>query len=472
MQYNIRNQRKIRNIKLSELADKIGVDLNRISKWERGFSVPRKSDFIRLAKVFKCDPDKLIKGQKEYNKTITPGEGYTTLVPQKGQCHVLERIKPIQPNKLKLMDLFCGSGGLSYGFEMSNYFQTTLGIDLLPDRINTFHSNHPHATAIVADITKFPISRFYDYTSKPDIIVGGPPCQGFSSIRPFRKLTELDNRNSLIETFILIVSEIRPKWVLFENVVGLLTHGNGQVFNSLLENLISLGYTTDWRILNTAYYGLPQNRERLIVIANIEGKSIKWPSPTHYTKYKSMAGKRPQVVIPIPLFDQGIKPAVSVMDAIHDLPELMAGEEKSQYALNTNLSEYVTKMRNGCTKLTLHRATHHSNKMIEIIKLSGSNIANLPEGTVASGFSSCYSRLERDKPSTTITVNFIHPSSNRCIHPEQNRALSLREGARLQGFPDNFKFVGTRSQVAKQIGNAVPPILGEVLANFLKDEMC
>jgi DNA (cytosine-5)-methyltransferase 1 len=105
--------------------------------------------------------------------------------------------------------------------------------------------------------------------------------------------------------------------------------------------------------------------------------------------------------------------------------------------------------------------------MIDIIRQSGSNRAALPTGLTSSGFSTCYSRLDPDRPSVTLTVNFVHPASNRCIHPTQHRALTPREGARLQGFEDNFRFHGTRTQIVKQIGNAVPPLLGQILANAI-----
>src|SRR5206468_2200293 len=124
-------------------------------------------------------------------------------------------------------------------------------------------------------------------------------------------------------------------------------------------------------------------------------------------------------------------------------------------------------MRSGSAALTLHDSTRHSDKMMEIIRHSGANIHALPAGLVSSGFSSCYSRLDAREPSTTITVNFVHPASNRCIHPTQDRALTPREGARLQSFPDRFQFEGTRSQVVKQIGNAVPPLLGRIIANAI-----
>lgn len=180
-----------------------------------------------------------------------------------------------------------------------------------------------------------------------------------------------------------------------------------------------------------------------------------------------MAGRFGQKCEPSPLFRDELKPANTVMDAIHDLPALASGESATHYHNEVQPTEYELRMRGASKVLTLHEATRHSPKMLEIIKHSGHNISSLPMGLVSSGFSSCYSRLEPDRPSVTLTVNFVHPASNKCIHPTQDRALTPREGARLQGFPDAFEFLGTRAQIVKQIGNAVPPLFGRIIGNSL-----
>ena len=161
-----------------------------------------------------------------------------------------------------------------------------------------------------------------------------------------------------------------------------------------------------------------------------------------------------------------LEPALTVKDAIGDLPRLESGEEAIHYEdPPTNL--YQAARRKELDELTLHNATQHTKKMLKIIKYSGPNIYSIPSHLITSGFSSCYSRLDADSPSVTITVNFVHPASNRCIHPYSNRALTPREGARLQSFDDDFIFRGNRSQIVKQIGNAVPPLLGKVIADHL-----
>ena len=181
-----------------------------------------------------------------------------------------------------------------------------------------------------------------------------------------------------------------------------------------------------------------------------------------------MAGKRHgQQSKDLPLFGKALPSALTVMDAIHDLPEVKTGGAATAYRDDVDPTAYEKRLRGKETVLTMHESTAHTPRMLEIIRKAGSNRAALPEGMTSSGFSTCYSRLEPDLPAVTVTVNFVHPSSNKCIHPYQDRALTPREGARLQGFEDGFRFKGTRSQVVKQIGNAVPPLLGQVLAEAI-----
>ena len=230
-----------------------------------------------------------------------------------------------------------------------------------------------------------------------------------------------------------------------------------------------MGYTISWSVLNAAHYGLPQRRERLIIVGNDDGKDFKFPKPTHYFNGRSMAKR--QIRGFSKLEKNSLKPATTVMDAIGDMPELKSGEVCSQYPENGKLTEYSKKMRGKQKHITLHQATMHSNKMLEIIKHAGPNINSIPKKLITSGFSTSYSRLEPNEPSVTITVNFCFPGSNKCIHPYQNRALTPREAARLQGFEDSYLFKGTRNQVVKQIGNAVPPILGNVIARSISKSM-
>lgn len=448
-----------------ELARETRVEATDLRKWERGLEMPPAAVLRRLAAALGCSTQALDRGQRRFMHEATPGEGYRTAQPDENGT--IPRETEPAANRLRVLDLFCGSGGFSYGFELTGQFAVTAGLDLLPDRAETFRTNHGTASIILDDIREVSMETLAKHALNPDVVIGGPPCQGFSSIRPFRTLTEGDRRNNLFEHFALAVAALRPRWFVLENVVGLLTHAGGRAFPDLLTSFKEAGYQTDHRVLNAAYYGLPQNRERLLVVGSREGRVFEWPQPTHMVNHRSMAGRRAPRVRLDPLFQQDVRPAVTLMEAIHDLPPVAAGEAANRYREDVEPTEYERAMREECGEPTLHEATAHSPRMLEIIRKAGTNRWALPEGMTTSGFSSSYSRLSPDEPSVTLTVNFVHPASNKCIHPHQDRALTPREGARLQGFPDRFRFCGSRTQIVKQIGNAVPPLLGNVMARSL-----
>lgn len=384
---------------------------------------------------------------------------------------------------LKVIDLFCGTGGFSKGLEDSGQFEVVFGIDLLPDAVQTFRLNHADALAVSADIRSFSAEdvggELGVARGSIDVIVGGPPCQGFSSIRPHRSGNHEDPRNFLFTEFAKYVEYFRPRAFILENVVGLATHRGGLTLEAIEETFARAGYSTDWRILNAAHYGIPQKRERLILLGAEQGASFGFPAPTHgggkgtsrtigVRDRKRMHGA-PQVS----LFDgskrrRDLLPVVTALDAIDDLPEIASGERAVEYDKDPR-TPYQAARRNGAKQLELHASTRHSDRMLEIIRHAGPNISSIPPHLISSGFSSCYSRLAVDEPSVTITVNFVHPASNRCIHPTLDRALTPREGARLQSFDDDFRFAGTRAQIVKQIGNAVPPLLGRALGSHLAE---
>lgn len=381
------------------------------------------------------------------------------------------------PKSTKIVDLFCGTGGFSRGFENATGgdYQVVLGVDIRRDSLSTFKANHGGAQALCQDI------RTVDWQStraqldiKPGelgVVIGGPPCQGFSSIRPHRSSNMDDPRNGLFVAFIDCVKEFRPRTFVMENVVGLATHNGGRDIDAIESAFGRIGYDCDWKILNAAHFGVPQRRERLIVLGTERRGSIRWPEPTNVSDHPTIGYRdRSRMLRPEcqGLFTNGhsLRPAVSVMDAIGDLPAVKPGAEATNYD-RPAANAYQRDRRKRCERLTWHDATAHREQMMEIIRHSGPNISCIPKHLVTSGFSSCYSRLAPDEPSVTITVNFVHPASNRCIHPTADRALTPREGARLQSFDDDFRFVGSRTQVVKQIGNAVPPLLGTVLANAI-----
>jgi DNA (cytosine-5)-methyltransferase 1 len=463
----VRELRVNARLKLSELAEMTGIPVEKLKRLERGLASIEPRTVSKLARALGASNASVERAHAKFVRTATPGEGYTTS--KRGNLDVTDpRKSPTdQDTRWRVLDIFCGAGGLSFGFEQAKEFVTVGGIDLLPDRIATFTTNHEYAVGVAGDIRTISPDTIRELFGKVDIIVGGPPCQGFSSIRPFRTLTESDRRNSLVEHYVLVLAELKPRWFVFENVVGLVSHEGGAKLQAILNAFSEMGYSVSWRIINAASFGVPQNRERIVIVGNSAGIDFVWPNPTHYVSYRSMAGKRVELVSPLPLESGLLKPAVTLIDAIGDLPAVDSGGEITKYSKQLKLTEYQRIIRAEALHLSWHRATKHSDKMMEIIKHAGSSIADLPPGMVTSGFSSCYSRLDANKPSNTITVNFVHPSSNRCIHPYQNRALTPREGARLQSFPDDYVFVGTTAQVVKQIGNAVPPMLGRVIAEAI-----
>ncbi|MDQ6660176.1 MAG: DNA cytosine methyltransferase, partial [Chloroflexota bacterium] len=187
---------------------------------------------------------------------------------------------------LKVADLFCGTGGFSYGFAQTGSFDIVLGIDMKPASIKTFAANHTHALALCEDIRSVRVRNVAERLGlnpgELDVIIAGPPCQGFSSIRPYRSINEDDRRNNLFEQLTVFVDFFRPRFVVFENVVGLLHHKKGSILGEIKEAFETLGYSVGMQVLNAVQFGVPQKRERVILLA-IQGKmQLHFPVPTHY----------------------------------------------------------------------------------------------------------------------------------------------------------------------------------------------
>jgi DNA (cytosine-5)-methyltransferase 1 len=457
---SIRSIRQQFGLGMIEFSDMLGISIDLLKKYERSLVLPDAKLIFDLETKFELQKQNLLSTHENLIDNKTIGEGYVTSIPQR-QIKI-ERKSQLQ-NTFPILDLFCGIGGFSHGFERTKSFEVVAGVDLLGDRINTFQNNHTHADTYCWDIYDLNPLNILKTSPKPKVIIGGPPCQGFSSIRPYRSFIANDRRNNLFEQYAYFVSVLKPEWFVLENVVGLLTHNKGETFKTLISTFEAIGYVVSFKVLNAASYGLPQSRERVIIVGNNKKIKFEFPNATHHYEYQSMVKKGSQTTQKNANKPE-IPPALTIMDAIHDLPEIPSGGKAFRYKQEITLTPFEQSMRGNCKELTLHEATLHSDRMLEIIRNSGDNISAVSE-LVRSGFSSSYSRLSPHKPATTLTVNFVHPSSNKCIHPYQDRALTPREGARLQSFRDDYKFFGTKTQIIKQIGNAVPPLLGTVIAN-------
>jgi DNA (cytosine-5)-methyltransferase 1 len=369
-----------------------------------------------------------------------------------------------------VIDLFCGTGGISYGFKMADSrFQIAAAVDIDLAATRTAKANHLDAAVLTTPLEKISSNALANEANltEIDIIVGGPPCQGFSSLRPSRGTTLDDPRNRLYREYQRIVRDLQPRIFILENVVGLVNASKGNLLGDLIKGFEKAGYRTDWRILNAAHYGVPQKRERffLIGVRNdvVPDSPITFPVPTHSYSGRTIGVRDRKRLI---TSHADAPAAVTAWEAISDLPSVLSGQSSDSYrsdALNT----FQRKMRGSSTELTLHTATSHSAKMLEVISYSGSSKAALPEGLVTSGYSSCYSRIDPNEPAPTVTVKFTSPASSKCIHPFDNRAITPREAARIQSFPDSFIFEGTKTEIASQLGNAVPPLLASALVSEL-----
>jgi DNA (cytosine-5)-methyltransferase 1 len=405
------------------------------------------------------------------------------------------------------IELFCGAGGTSFGFASAG-FDVRLGVDIDAAALATFAQNHPNAVALeasVEDRERVNGDALLELAGldEVDVLIGGPSCQGYSTIG---KRIEEDPRNQLFVEYIRLVGELRPRWILFENVRGMLFYSKGRFIKALREELEKLGYDVTWSVLNAADYGVPQRRQRLFLIGARDGVAPELPPPTHEdprckTCSRPDASNRVRgtgdLFTPCPTCDgtglhpldpEGPKPWVTVWDAIGDLPILGdEGGTKISVPYETEpSSDYQRLMRAGAEGYDLHIAKRASDYAYSILSqvaegdgLRSIPFENLPErfkrmrtvsdGSLRRDCTTLYHRLSRQLPSYTITCYFTNPSSGAFVHPLANRALSIREAARLQSFPDRFLF--EHKGVKRQIGNAVPPLLAEVIARHILEQM-
>ncbi len=404
---------------------------------------------------------------------------------------------------MKIVDLFSGAGGLTFGFYyklVNNEFSRTNNEFIFANEYSeaaaqAFKRNFPDINMQNVDIRDLTEEKINALIGKDDIdlIVGGPPCQSFSTVGQRR----FDDKAKLYEEYLRILKIVRPKMFLFENVKGLLSmrevfydtdeygdikyaeekiERNGKnivrkkpiitgygdlIIEKIKRNFAEidkdLGYEIDYQILNAVDFGIPQYRERVFIIGIRKDLKLHWDWNFEHEKSEKL----------------------TIEAAISDLPIVHEDEAKTEY-VEAPKNAYQSLMRKNSKSITQHFCGHYGEKIQTVIKNvkqgQGKNDFNslvdrgiIPEEfRLTSGYNNTYGRLVADQPSTTITNNLCTPSGLRCIHYEQNRALTPREGARIQSFPDWFEFYGTRTDVTKQIGNAVPPLLAMAVAKKIR----
>ncbi|TCQ99023.1 DNA cytosine methyltransferase [Neorhizobium sp. JUb45] len=366
--------------------------------------------------------------------------------------------------KLRVLDLFCGCGGLSFGISDARYqdleFEVVAGLDFNRSSIETFKLNHPNAKTYCVDIRKANIDEIIAEIGHIDVVVGGPSCQGFSTHG--KRLAD-DPRNFLYKSYLEFIAKIKPTWSLMENVTGLLRYGGGRFRDEIIKDLSSMGYKVSFAQLQAADYGVPQVRKRIFFVANKIGVPFEFPAPSHFP---------PDVVAN----DHTGKMLAytSLTDAIGDLPMIGIGvtadHSPKHYALPP-VTPFQQWSRRSAGALSLHFGAPPPRENLERIRHipSGGDWLDIPADLLPSRFAkilrkdctTLYYRLRWDRPGYTITTVYRNVSSGAFTHPDEDRALTHREAARIQSFPDHFQF--HPSGIASQIGNAVPPLLARVL---------
>ncbi len=371
--------------------------------------------------------------------------------------------------QLTAIDLFCGCGGISVGLENAGFF-VMAGVDIEKKYIASFRHNFPNTRTLTSDIIKIAPEQFMNEINispgELDLLVGGPPCQGFSKNVPRKNRCLDDPKNLLVKSFLAYCEAIQPKMVLMENVAEMKNGFEEAYSQEIISRLIDVGYTITVVVLNSADYGVPQRRRRAFFMANRFGIKFSTPKPTHKAWDKTVENN-------LDIFDD--KKHIRVWDAISDLPSLEHGKghEVTEY-LTTAQTEFQIKMRGNQRFVRNHIARKLA--PIQFERLSalapGQGHKDLPPHLqTKGGYSGAYGRLTKDMISPTITRWVFHPGSGRWGHPTDIRTLTIREIARIQSFPDRYEFIGSYNDQAGQLGNAVPPLLAQSIVEHMKNQL-
>lgn len=359
-----------------------------------------------------------------------------------------KKVSENMPKEFRVLDLFCGAGGLSWGLHKNPHFSTAVALDFDEKAADTFKRNMPETEVLVGDITNSAVKERIIKLAKDkkvNMIAGGPPCQGYSM--KGKKLGLKDPRNFLFREYLNLVEQIQPDVFVIENVKGLLISSNGWFRDEIVQSIEALGYTVRYDVLNAADFGVPQSRERAVFICSKHG-TITLP--------EAIVEKR-----------------VTVRDAISDLSYLESSEgDFEQEYITEPTSDYQRAMRERSSKLYNHKASNHKDIAIEKLKLIPPEQGKefLPEEMVGNQkFKTTWGRLKWDAVSPTIDTRFDASSNGTNNHPYLHRAITPREAARIQSFDDRFIFYGSKFYIRKQIGNAVPPLLAKAIADRIAE---
>jgi DNA (cytosine-5)-methyltransferase 1 len=362
---------------------------------------------------------------------------------------------------LTAVDLFCGAGGLSEGFRQAG-FHVLAGQDFDEAAGATFASTHPEARFIGGPIQDVTVASLLRATGlkrgEVDVLVGGPPCQGYSVYNHQRGVS--DPRAGLFREYLRVVEGLKPKWLVMENVTGITSIAGGGIVREIIDGMAALGYEVRMKILKAEEFGVPQERRRIFFVANRTGNPVLFPSATH---------------------GSGLSHFVNIWDAISDLPSIEVGGSNMAY-------EYASPPKNPYQRLLRGRQKTVSNHTPpRLASVNEERMKHIPPGgswrdipyellpagmrrAKRSDHTKRYGRPRKtDLACTILTKCDVHWGAY--IHPEQNRAITVREAARLQSFPDSFVFEGSRTEQYKQVGNAVPPLLGRQVAEAVLKSM-
>ena len=342
--------------------------------------------------------------------------------------------------KLNFIDIFCGAGGLSCGLEQSG-MRCLLGIDHDQQAIKTFEANHKYAKSFsgkIEDLTKTKLKKLLD-NKKIDLVVGGPPCQGFSTVG---KGDPNDNRNKLFLEFLRIVKELKPSYIVIENVTGLLAKKNEKTLKKILKYFQDLGYRLDVQVLSAHNYGVAEKRRRTIIIGSKINQTVIFPKITHDT----IIGKKE---VPSKTVNDVIKNLKTSDRMIynHDIESAMIKKELDL--------KRIKRIPEGCG---IRYKKDEKQFLTTALKL-GINWEEMPEQRLRQ---TKYFRLNGKLPSPTIMTH-----RHSYYHPTEHRYLTQREAAAIQSFPNDFIFTGSISAQWRQIGNAVPPLLGKAIGKAI-----